>query len=114
MPDPPADARIEPGTAVKLDARQQEVVVTAVLKWMKQPDSASFSALSAVRSRRGPIVVCGEVNGRNSAGTFPGMAPFVGVLVGSSAAPEFVVVTIAQSGAARAEVQSICRQSGVS
>lgn len=113
MPDPPADARIEPGTPVKLDARQQEVVVTAVLKWMKQPDSVSFSALSAVRSRRGPIVVCGEVSGRNSAGAFPGMAPFVGLLVGPPAAPEFIVVTIAQSGVPRAEVGEICQQSGV-
>jgi hypothetical protein len=41
------------------------------------------------------------------------MAPFVGVLMGPPAAPEFVLVSIAQSGAARAEVQSICQQSGI-
>ncbi|HSH98982.1 MAG TPA: hypothetical protein VLA02_00160 [Reyranella sp.] len=113
LPDAPADARIEPGMPVRLDARQQEAVVTAVLKWMKRPDSVSFGPLSAVRSRRGPIVVCGEANGRNSAGDYPGMAPFVGVLMGTPAAPEFVLVSIAQSGAPRAEVQSICQQSGI-
>ena len=52
-------------------------------------------------------------SGRNSAGDYPGMAPFVGVLLGPPTAPEFVVVSIAQSGAARAEVQSICQQSGI-
>ncbi len=113
MPDAPADARIEPGMPVRLDPRQQEAVVTATLKWMKHPGSASFGPLSAVRLRRGQIVVCGEVNGRNSAGGFAGMAPFVGILLGPAAAPEFVVIGIAQSGAPRAEVQAICQQSGI-
>ena len=113
LPDPPADMSIEPGLPLTLDPRQQEAVVTGVLKWMKQPGSASFGSLRAVKLRRGPVVVCGEVDGRNTAGAHAGMALFVGVLTATARAPEFVVVGIAQSGAPRAELQAICQQSGI-
>ena len=104
LPDAPAGSTIEPGRPINLDPRQQEAVVAAVIKWMKEPGTASFGAIGAVKARRGQIVVCGEVNGRNSAGAYPGLAPFVGVMVGKPAAPEFIVVSIAQSGPPRAEV----------
>jgi hypothetical protein len=113
LPDAPPGTAIEPGMPVKLDPRQQEAVVAAVIKWMKEPGTASFGGMGAVKARRGQIVVCGEVNGRNSAGAYPGMVPFVGVMVGKPMAPEFIVVSIAQSGPPRAEVQAICQQSGV-
>jgi len=113
LPDAPHGTTIEPGTPIKLDPRQQEAVVAAVRKWMKEPGTASFGALSAVEAREGKIVVCGEVNGRNTAGAYPGMAPFVGVMVGKPVAPEFIVISIAQSGPPRAEVQAICQQSGI-
>ena len=41
------------------------------------------------------------------------MAPFVGVMVGRPGTPEFIVISIAQSGPPRAEIQAICRQSGI-
>ena len=67
-----------------------------------------------MNAREGPgqIVVCGEVNGRNSAGAYPGMAPFVGVMMGTRA-PEFIVISIAQNGPPRAEIEAICQQSGI-
>ena len=40
-------------------------------------------------------------------------APYVGVLMGTPASPDFVVVGIAASERERAEVASICRESGV-
>jgi hypothetical protein len=113
LPDAPPGTAIEPGRPIKLDPRQQEVVVAAVVKWMKDPSTASFGALNAVKARYGQIVVCGEVDGRNSAGAYPGMAPFVGVMVGKPAKPEFIVISIALYGRARAEVQAICQQSGI-
>jgi hypothetical protein len=113
LPAGPAGAAIELGMPIKLDPRQQEAVVAAVIKWMKEPGTASFGAMGAVKARRGQIVVCGEVNGRNSAGVYPGLAPFVGVMVGSPMTPEFIVISIAQSGPPRAEVQAICHQSGI-
>jgi hypothetical protein len=115
LPDAPPGTAIEPGMPIKLDLRQQEAVVTAVLKWMKEPDSASFGAIGAVKSRQGKIVVCGEVNGRNSAGAYPGLAPFVGVMVmiGKPVVPEFILISIAQAGQPRTEIEAICEQSGI-
>jgi hypothetical protein len=111
--DPPADTPIEPGMPIKLDARQQEAVVVGVRGWMKDPGSAWFGAMSGVKLRQGRIAVCGEVDGRNSAGVHPGMARFVGVMMGTPRAPEFVVVGLARNGKARAEIDSICQKSGI-
>jgi len=113
LPDAPPGTAIEPGMPIKLDPRQQEAVVAAVRKWMKDPGTASFGALNAVKARYGQIVVCGEVDGRNTAGVYPGMAPFVGVIMGKPATPEFIVISIAQFGRPRDEIQVICQQSGI-
>ncbi len=112
LPEAPAGATIERGTAVKLNPQQQEAVIAGVRKWMKDPASVSFGSMAAARTRRGGIVVCGEVSGRNSAGVVAPMAPFIGMLTPSSSAPEFVVVDIAGSGKPRAELEALCRQSG--
>jgi hypothetical protein len=112
LPEAPAGTTIEPGTPVKLNARQQEAVIAEVRKWMKDPASVSFGGMAAARTRRGGIVVCGEVTGRNSVGVLPPMAPFIGVLTASPSSPKFVVVDIAASGDPRAELEALCRQSG--
>jgi hypothetical protein len=113
LPEPPPGTTIEAGIPVKLDARQQEAVVAGVLKWMKDPRSAFFGDLRGAKNRHGWITVCGGVNGRNSAGAYVGMAPFVGVLTGKPAAPEFVVVEIGAFGPTRTDVETLCRESGV-
>jgi hypothetical protein len=109
IPEVPPGTPIEPGMPVNLDPRQQEAVVAAVSKWMKDPASASFGSLSAVKLRQGRVAVCGEVDGRNSAGAYTGMSRFVGVMIGG----DFVVVGIAQNGKPRAEIDSICQRSGI-
>jgi hypothetical protein len=113
LPPAPPGTTIEPGRPVGLDARQRKTVVASVLKWMKDPASVQFGAIKAVRSSRGLITVCGEVNGRNTAGSFVGMSPFVGVLMGSGADADFVLVGIGSSERDRAEVTSLCRASGL-
>jgi hypothetical protein len=113
LPPAPPGTTIEPGRLVGLDARQQKTVVASVLKWMKDPASVQFGAIKAVRSSRGLITVCGEVNGRNTAGSFVGMSPFVGVLMGPGADADFVLVGIGSSERDRAEVTSLCRASGL-
>jgi hypothetical protein len=105
---------IEAGTKVTLDARQQEAVVAGVSKWMKAPASTRFGIMNGARNSRGTITVCGEVDGRNGNGAYVGMKPYVGVLMGTTANPDFVVVGIAASERERAEVASLCRESGVS
>jgi len=109
----PPGTPIEPGMPIKLDPRQQEAIVAAVSKWMKNPDSASFGVISGVKLRQGKVAVCGEVDGRNSAGAYLGMSRFVGVMMGTTTKPEFVVVGIAQAGQPRAEIDSICQRSGI-
>jgi len=113
LPPAPAGASIEAGTKVVLDARQQEAVVAGVSKWMKAPASIQFGIMSGARNSRGIVTVCGEVNGRNGNGAYVGMRPFVGVLMGMPASPDFVVVGIAASERERTEVASLCRESGV-
>jgi len=113
LPPAPAGTTIETGTKVTLDARQQEAVVAGVSKWMKAPASTQFGIMSGARNSRGVVTVCGEVNGRNGNGAYVGMRPYVGVLMGLPASPEFVVVGIAASERERAEVAALCRESGV-
>jgi hypothetical protein len=113
LPRAPAGTSIEAGTKVVLDARQQEAVVSGVSKWMKAPASTRFGLMSGARNSRGLVIVCGEVDGRNGNGLYVGMRPYVGVLMGTPASPEFVVVGIGASDRERAEVASLCRESGV-
>ena len=104
---------IEAGKPVDLNARQQEAVVAGVIKWMKDPRSAHFGTMQGARNSRGRTVVCGQVDGRNSAGGYVGLSPFIGVLMGSATRPDFVVVGIGASSRERAEVTALCRDSGV-
>jgi hypothetical protein len=83
------------------------------MKWMKDPDSVQFRGLAGVRNSRSLITVCGEVNGRNTAGRQVGMEPFVGVLMGPGDDADFVLVGIGSSERDRAEVTQLCRASGI-
>lgn len=112
-PQPPVGTPIESGVPVKLDERQQEAVISAVLKWMKDPRTAAFSELRAARNKHSWITVCGAVNGRNSAGTYVGMAPFIGAMRSSPIPSEFIVVEIGAFDPQRTDVETLCRESGV-
>jgi hypothetical protein len=113
LPPAPPGTQIEAGAKIILDARQQEAVVAGVTKWLKDPASAQFGAMDSARNSRGTITVCGHINGRNGSGAYVGMAPYVGVLMGTRASPDFVVVGIGASARERAEVAAICQESGV-
>ncbi len=112
LPAPPRGTPVESGPRVGLDARQLEVIVTAVGKWMKDPGSAQFGSMTAARNRFGVVTVCGTVNGRTGGGTYSGLQPYIGVLLGPPARPEFVVVGIGGTARERADVTSLCRESG--
>jgi hypothetical protein len=113
LPPAPPGAPIEPGRPISLNARQRQTVVMSVVKWMKDPASVQFSSIKAVRNSRSLITACGLVNGRNTAGSYVGMSPFVGVLMGPGADADFVLVGIGSSNQERAEVTSLCRASGI-
>lgn len=112
LPAPPPGTPIESGARVGLDARQIEVIVTAVGKWMKDPGSLQFGSMAAARNRYGVVTVCGMVNGRTGGGTYSGLRPYIGVLLGPPGRPEFVVVGIGGTARESAEVTSLCRESG--
>jgi len=113
LPDPPPGSTIEPGMPVKLDQRQLEAMIEGVIKWMKDPASVSFAKINGVKNRRGVITVCGDVSGRNSAGTLVSKSPFVGALMGAPKTPTFVVVEIGAFGKQRTTVEALCQQSGI-
>ena len=113
LPDPPPGAAIEPGMPIKLDQRQLEAVIDGVTKWMKDPPSVTFADINATKSRRGVVVVCGDVNGRNSTGALVAKSPFIGALMGQPKSPTFVVVEIGAYGKQRATVEALCQQSGI-
>jgi hypothetical protein len=106
----PAILRGEPA---KLDPQQQEVVVVGVTKWLKDRSSARFGPMQGVRDPRGPVVVCGWIDGHSGAGAYRGMSPYIGVLTGSRNDAEFVVVGIGATARERADVLSLCAEVGV-
>lgn len=71
-----------------------------------------FLKIQAAQNGRGRIIVCGEVNGRNSAGTVT-ILPFVGVLMGPDGDTDFVVVGMGSPDRERVEETSLCRASGI-
>jgi hypothetical protein len=79
-------------------------------------EGSSISAVPRHGSRpehsRGLVTVCGEVNGRNSAGKVS-ISPFIGVLMGPDEDADFVLVGIGSTDRERAEVIQVCRQSGI-
>ena len=113
LPRVPPETPIEAGQSTRLDARQQEAVVTGVMKWMKDPGTAQFGAMAATKNSKGLVAVCGHVNGRNSTGAYVGMAPFIGVLAGPASSLDFVVVEIGSNAKDRAVVESLCREKGI-
>lgn len=106
----PAILRGEPA---KVDPQQQGVVIVGVTKWLKDRSSASFGPMQAIRDPRGPVVVCGWIDGHNGAGAYRGMSPYIGVLTGSRNDAEFLVVGIGATARERAEVLSLCAEVGV-
>jgi hypothetical protein len=111
-PPAPAGMAIEPGRPVHLDSPQHAAVTTGVLKWMKVPVSVQFRGIEAVQNSRGLITVCGEVQGRNSAGKVS-ISPFIGVLMEPDADADFILVGIGSSDRERTEVIQLCRDSGI-
>src|SRR5450631_2919259 len=68
----------------RLSLRHPPRALACDTKWMKDPVSVQFRGIEAVQNSRGLITVCGEVNGRNSAGKVS-ISPFIGVLMGPDA-----------------------------
>jgi hypothetical protein len=108
---PPAGTAIPQGQPIKLDPRQQEAIVVGVSRWLKVPKSVQLGAMQAVRDYRGVVTVCGWVDGHNGAGIYRGLSPYIGVLMPMPSA-DFIVVGIGGTRRERAEVLSLCEETG--
>lgn len=74
--EPNALEQIRPGEPMSLSKRQNEEVQKSVRKSLKDPDSAQFGPIRAVKVSMTEAIVCGFVNARNSFGGYTGMKPF--------------------------------------
>ncbi len=113
LPPAPPGASIEAGTPVPLTPLQQEAIVVGVMMWLKDGSSAQFGEMRAARNSHGKVTVCGLVDGRNSEGHLLGLAPFIGVITGTSEKPDFVLVEIGSTPRQRAIVTGLCEESGI-
>lgn len=76
-----ASTRLPPqrGTPVSLTSAQTSAVHAGVRANLKDPESARFESLTAVKDAAGDTIVCGMVNAKNSYGGYTGKQQFFGV-----------------------------------
>jgi len=113
LPPAPPGASIEAGKPVPLTSLQQEAIVVGVMMWLKDGPSARFGEMQAARNSHGKVTVCGLIESRNGEGRFPGLAPFIGVIAGTTEKPDFVLVEIGSTPRQRAIVAELCQESGI-
>lgn len=113
LPPAPPGESIEADRPVPLTPLQQEAIVVGVMMWLKDGPSARFGEMRAALNSRGKVTVCGLVEGRNSEGRLSGLAPFIGVIAGTTEKPDFVLVEIGSTLRQRAIVTELCQESGI-
>lgn len=75
-PDPPvAPTSLNPG--------QTAAVRTFIVRMMKDPESVRHGRIVAGREPSGRLLICGEINAKNSYGGYTGMLPYVVHMNGS-------------------------------
>ncbi len=91
----------------ELSGPSQDMVRSTIIKMLKDPESAKFGELAAVKYPNG-VIVCGSVNAKNSFGGYAGASPFVGELVGD-------MFQLQQFGGSEAEIFQVlarCQNAG--
>jgi hypothetical protein len=68
--------KLEQSPRYYLSAAEEKAVEDSVTEQLKEPLSARFSATVAAKETNGSILVCGNVNAKNSLGGYTGMKPF--------------------------------------
>jgi len=56
--------------------RDRTAAQSAIAYQLKDPDSAKFRDLAGYTTSAGDVIVCGQVNGKNSFGGYAGFTPF--------------------------------------
>jgi hypothetical protein len=104
--------KLESGEPFTLTPAMQQMVKRGVAESLKDPESARFGRMVAVKDSKGVITVCGMVNAKNSLGGYVGMSPYLGVL--SPEAKAFAVADIGSSDTGRQAAMQVCSQAGIS
>jgi hypothetical protein len=110
-PSSASQSKLEPGEPITLTPAMQQMVKRGVTESLKDPESARFGKMVAVKDSKGVITVCGMVNAKNSLGGYVGMSPYLGVL--SPEAEAFVVAGIGSSDTGRPAAMQVCSQAGI-
>lgn len=89
------------------------MVVSAVRKRLKDPESARFGVMAAARKDgKEGVDVCGMVNARNSYGGYTGEQPFIGTMFidrPNGKPPIFIPLAIGGNKIAREATIKVCR-----
>lgn len=89
---------------MQLTANQRASVERQIRNQLKDPESARFGGIAAVKDDKGAITVCGAVNAKNSFGGYTGHRPFVGLLFGDS----FLVSNFGETDRDAVVVTTVC------
>lgn len=96
-----------------LTAADVKAVKAAVNEALKDPTSAIFGKLKAVKSNSGVITVCGFVNGKNSFGGYVGQKPFIGALTEPAPKGTFVVIGMGGPDIQTHATYATCAKEGI-
>jgi hypothetical protein len=99
-----------PTASYALTEGETQALTAEVRSRLKDPDSAMFRDVRAVRKGDSPARVCGYVNSRNAFGGYVGFVPFVALQTGPN---NFEVPAIGDDSFGLSEVQLRCREYGI-
>jgi hypothetical protein len=74
-------------------SKQLDTVKGALLKDLKDPDSAKFGIIAAGTAQDGSILICGMVDTRNGFGGYTGELPFQATIVKGAVTRLFISTT---------------------
>ncbi|MER9833399.1 hypothetical protein NKJ28_00280 [Mesorhizobium sp. M0145] len=98
---------------------QEKAIQDGVKESLKDPDSAKFKGLLAIKQVEGADIACGLVNAKNSFGGYGGFTPFHGLLLtykskaGQTAGYGFFTVTIGGGTISAQSVYDWCVRDGI-
>jgi hypothetical protein len=110
---PQPATRLEVATPITLTPKQVSSVRAGVAKSLKYDvEAPRVGKLIAGRTSNG-VIVCGYVNGKNSAGEDIGERPFHGLFLGFDNASGFIVTGTGGAESETATTLDMCRRSGL-
>ena len=110
---PQPGVRLEVAIPITLTPKQVSSVRAGVAKSLKYDvDAPRVGKLIAGRTSTG-VIVCGYVNGKNSAGEDIGERPFHGLFLGFDNASGFIVTGTGGAENETATTLDVCRRSGL-